>query len=83
VSGGAIGVDTAAEEAARYYGLQQLIFKPDYELHGRQAPLIRNRTIVNNCDRLVAFRDGKSTGTMHTVRLAEHARKPVDVFTAS
>lgn len=80
VTGGARGVDTAAEVAAMHRALNCTIFEPDYEQHGRRAPLERNKLIVDECDRLVAFWDGKSTGTMHTVGLARKAGKPVEII---
>jgi len=77
VSGGARGVDSFAEFYAIERGLDVLIFRADWDQHGRRAGLIRNHDIVQKCDRLVAFWDGKSTGTQHSVRLAREADKPV------
>lgn len=81
ISGGAVGVDETAARCAFAYGMKLKQFLPDYNTHGRRAPLERNQLIVDACDRLVAFWDGKSTGTMHTVGLARRAGKPVDVRT--
>lgn len=82
VSGGAVGVDRTAAAAARYSskGLGLIEHLPEYDKYGRAAPLERNRLIVRDCDRLVAFWDGKSTGTMHVVGLARAAGKPVEVI---
>lgn len=79
VSGGAWGVDTVAEQEARSLLIPVQVYKPHYDRFGSRAPLVRNEEIVNDCDRLVAFWDGKSTGTMHTVNLARKAGKPVEV----
>ncbi len=80
LSGGAVGVDTAAEEAARQLGMEVRIHKPNYDLYGPRAPLIRNITIAEECTRMVAFWDGISTGTMHVVRQARARNKLVEVF---
>jgi activating signal cointegrator 1 len=75
VSGGARGVDTAAEEAARAQHLQVVIFPAEKG----KSPLLRNHDIVAAADLVVAFWDGASTGTMHTVGLARKAGKPVEI----
>ncbi len=82
VSGGARGVDKAAADTARFSskGLSVVEHLPDYQRYGKVAPLERNRLIVADCDRLVAFWDGKSTGTMHAVGLARKAGKPVEII---
>lgn len=80
VSGGAKGVDSLAESAARSCGLAVEVIKPNYTKYGRIAPHMRNREIVKLCDRLVAFWDGKSRGTMETVDYARRASKPVSVL---
>jgi hypothetical protein len=36
--------------------------------------------IVECADVVMAFHDGKSTGTMHTVSLAKQAGKPCEVY---
>jgi predicted Rossmann fold nucleotide-binding protein DprA/Smf involved in DNA uptake len=78
VSGGALGVDSIAEHAADKRGLA-VVDVPDYARYGGKAPLVRNEQIVAAADRVVAFWDGKSTGTAHTIGLARKAGKPVDV----
>jgi Predicted Rossmann fold nucleotide-binding protein involved in DNA uptake len=70
VSGGARGVDSAAESAARARGLQTIIFPADWEAHGKGAGFIRNADIVANADMIVAFWLGKSKGTLDTVQKA-------------
>jgi hypothetical protein len=84
VSGGAKGADTFAEIYARERGLDVIIFKADWNRHGRRAGFLRNHDIVNECDRLVAFwsdsRGGKSTGTQHSIRLARDNDKPTLVL---
>lgn len=81
VTGGARGVDTAAEIAATAAGLTVIVFRPDWKRHGRRAGLMRNTSIVEACNRLVAFWDGKSRGTMDSMKKARSQKKPVKVYT--
>src|SRR3990167_1859876 len=80
VSGGASGVDSLAVRAAEAKGLKTKVFLPNWDRHGRSAGPIRNKSIVDYCDRLVAFWDGKSKGTEHSISLAKKAGKQVDIF---
>jgi hypothetical protein len=74
VSGGAEGVDTWAENAARKRkGFPPpRIFLPQYDggLKGSLAPLVRNQQIVDFSDILIAFWEGTSRGTQHVYRCA-------------
>lgn len=76
VSGGARGVDTIAEIRANERGLRTEIYRADWENLGKAAGFIRNLAIVNSCDKLIAFWDGKSRGTMDTVNKAKAAGIP-------
>ncbi len=80
ISGGAIGVDSLAEQYAREREIEFKVFRPDYELYGKSAPLIRDRLIVDHADRVVAIWDGKSSGTSYTISYAKSRRKPIEVF---
>ncbi len=77
ISGGAIGADTLAHEYAIKNGIKLIEFKPDYKLHGKIAPLVRNRLIVDECDSVLAFWDGKSKGTKFVIDYAMKMNKPV------
>jgi len=87
VSGGAPGVDAAAEGAARYRWYrckdvpQPTVFRADWSRFGRSAGPRRNAQMVEYADRVVAFWDGKSPGTKHTIGLAKKAGKPVEIIT--
>ena len=81
VSGGALGVDTSAAVWARAHGVPLTEFLPEYDKYGRGAPLIRNKLIVEYADAVYAFWDGKSRGTIHTVKYAREIGKPVRIFT--
>lgn len=81
VSGGADGVDGIAEDCFREdLGRRPIILRANWELHGRAAGPIRNKEIVDYCDKVVAFWDGRSRGTASTIRLTRLARKPLEVY---
>jgi len=62
ISGGAKGVDTAAVEDARAYGLRTEVYPADWDRHGKSAGFRRNRQIVAAADVVVAFWNGESRG---------------------
>lgn len=82
VSGGARGVDQFAEEAAKARGLETLIFLADWKRYGRRAGPVRNEEIIANCDRVVAFWDGSSRGTLNAIVLAHRAELPIEIIDA-
>lgn len=63
ISGGAIGADTFAREAAMLLNLPFEEILPDYNTFGKIAPLVRNKTIVDHADMVMAFWDYQSRGT--------------------
>jgi hypothetical protein len=82
VSGGAPGVDTEAENTADAHHLGKIIKRADWTKHGDIAGFLRNREIVKEADRVVAFWNGRSSGTAHSIELAEKSGKPLMVFRA-
>jgi hypothetical protein len=80
VSGAARGVDTWAEDAAKARGIETLIFHADWAHLGRRAGPIRNEQIIAHADRVVAFWDGASRGTLNAIFLATRAGLPVEIF---
>ena len=81
VSGGAEGVDTLAQRLGKKYGLDVIVFKPYFKLAGCEYKIedffVRNRQIVDNCDRLWSFWDGVSGGSKYTTEYAKKRRKDV------
>jgi len=75
VSGGAKGADSLGERYANENNITTLIFKPDWERHGRGAGMVRNTDIVKNSDIVVAFWDGSSKGTLDSIRKVEKLNK--------
>jgi len=80
ISGGAAGVDTWAEEAARVKGLEVIVIEPEWHKHGLSAGMRRNTDIVEACDRVVAFIFNNSAGSRATVTIAGIKGKPTTVF---
>jgi len=82
VSGGAKGPDSWAVADAEELGLHAEVFLADWPTHGKAAGFMRNTQIVERCDRVVAFWDGKSRGTLDTIQKAVKAGKPVLILGA-
>ena len=79
VSGGAKGVDTCAAEYAHKNGIKITVFLPNYEKYGRAAPIRRNEQIVDYADKVIAFWDGRSKGTLSVIKYAEKIGKECQV----
>jgi predicted Rossmann fold nucleotide-binding protein DprA/Smf involved in DNA uptake len=79
VSGNARGVDRTAEEAARERGLKVISLPAQWDKYGKSAGFRRNADIVKLADRVIAFWDGVSKGTLHTINLAKAQGKPVEI----
>lgn len=80
VSGGAEGVDALAEAYARAHGLPIRIIRPNYELYGKHAPILRDKQIVECADLVIAVWDGVSAGTAFTVDYAHERNVPVRLY---
>jgi len=79
ISGGAKGVDTIAWKWALENHIEIIVHRPDYNLHGKWAALRRNDIIVNEADKIIAFWNGKSTGTKYVIDKAKELNKPIDI----
>lgn len=80
VSGGAIGADTFGEKWADENGIEKMIFKPEWKKYGKKAGFIRNKDIVLNSDRIVAFWNGTSKGTLNSIDIATKHNIPVMII---
>lgn len=80
VSGGAKGADSLAKRYAKEYDIPYLEFPANWELYGKSAGYRRNIDIVNACDEVLAFWDGVSRGTKHTIDTAKKQGKKVTVI---
>jgi hypothetical protein len=83
VTGSASGVDAAASRAARRRGMAVQVIGAGFE-EARDPGIAgaRNQRLVDQCDLLVAFWDGASTGTRTTVDRALDSGRDVQVFVA-
>jgi hypothetical protein len=81
ISGGAKGVDNLCEQFARKFNIPIDSHKPDYDTHGKGAPLVRNREIVEKCDILMGWplKNPTSFGTISTIEYAKKLGKQVIV----
>jgi hypothetical protein len=80
VSGGARGADRLAKQyAEEHEDIHYIEFKADWQTHGKKAGIVRNYDIVRESNRVLAFWNGKSKGTKHTIQLARQYHKPVRV----
>ncbi len=90
ISGGAAGADTIAKQLAEKYEIKYIEYPAlwdDLEAlpckikykgdkpYNVLAGLNRNKDIIKNCDMVLAFWDGKSTGTANSLALARSAKK--------
>lgn len=80
VSGGARGVDASAAAYAREHGLRLTEFLPEYDLYGHRAPLIRNISIIDYSDMVLAFWDGQSHGTSFVIQKCRERGRVCRVF---
>ena len=60
--------------------IKTLIFPANWEKYGKRAGFIRNEDIIKNCDAVIAFWDGKSKGTFHSLSLADKYYKPTKII---
>lgn len=79
VHGAAVGVDTIADSWAKANNLETIIYKPNYKVYGRRAPLVRDEEMVEFADVVIAFWNGVSKGTLYTVNYAKKIGRKVIV----
>lgn len=80
VSGGANGVDSLTKDYAISHNIPYTEFSPDYARYKKGAPLKRNQLIAEYSDYCLAFWDGKSKGTQHTLKQFNQLNKPYNVI---
>lgn len=81
VHGGARGVDRMAGQEAQKLGLLVEEHPADWDRHGKSAGFVRNQEMLDTgADLVLAFWDGRSNGTRHTIEIAERAGIPVEVI---
>lgn len=70
VCGMARGADMLGRKWALDRGHEVLEFPADWNTHGKKAGFIRNREMADVADRVVAFWDGESRGTLDMIDVA-------------
>jgi hypothetical protein len=73
------GTDAIVINWCKDNDIKCVVYKAEWQVHGRAAGPIRNRKLINNSVRLIAFPGPKSTGTYNAIRLAQshHEIKPI------
>ena len=80
VSGGAKGADTLGERWAKENNIEILIYLADWNKYGKKAGFMRNYDIIKNCEAVIAFWDGISKGTAHSLKLAKEQNKFIKII---
>lgn len=80
VSGGAKGPDSYAEIYALRNNIPTKVFIPNWDKLGKSAGYKRNIQIIDNCDAVIAFWDGTSKGTKHSIDIATEKNKIIKVI---
>lgn len=75
VSGGAIGADKLGEEYAKENEIPIQIFYPNWNKYGKRAGILRNYDIIKSCDIVIAFWNGISKGTKHSIDISKKMGK--------
>lgn len=80
ISGGARGIDKVAIEYAKKFNIPFTEYMADWEVHGKAAGAIRNKTMAEQGDALIAIWDGKSKGTLNMINTMHKLNKPIFVY---
>lgn len=71
IHGGARGADALAGEVAKEFGFDVIVHYAEWTKHGKAAGIKRNLAMLDtNPDKVIAFWDGESRGTQHTIQEA-------------
>ena len=79
ISGACKGADMLGERYAAEMGYNIKRFPAEWTKYGRAAGPIRNEKMVDECDYLISFWDGKSKGTKDIIGCALKQGKPVKI----
>lgn len=80
ISGLARGADSLGARYARERGIDVMEFPADWGRFGKRAGIIRNQSMLQEADALVAFWDGISRGTGNMIGIARKAGIPVRII---
>ena len=80
ISGMAKGADFLAIRYADENKLTKILFPANWKVYHRIAGFLRNNDMLSIATHLIAFWDGKSSGTKHMIGIAQMKGIPVWVF---
>ena len=80
ISGMAKGADTFAIRYADERNLTKILFPANWKSYPRIAGFLRNEDMLCIATHLIAFWDGKSSGTKHMIEIAQGKGIPIWVF---
>jgi hypothetical protein len=80
ISGGARGADSFGKMWADKYNIPTTIFYPNWVVYGKRAGFMRNIDIIENSEFVLAFWDGVSKGTRHSIEIAKDRKIPFIVL---
>lgn len=82
ISGAAPGPDSMGIDAAHELGCSTEEYKAEWKKYGKRAGFLRNTTLAEKADWVIAFWDGDSRGTKDTILKAHEMGKRVTVVYA-
>lgn len=74
------GVDYWAEDQARIAGFNVDVMFAKWDLYGKAAGMFRNEALVDSCNYVYIFWDGKSPGSRHVIRYCKRTQTPFEVI---
>ena len=80
LSGAARGADTLGEKWAAEMGVNIERFPAQWSALGKSAGYIRNQTMANHAEALVAFHLNGSRGTKHMINIAREKGLKIKIF---
>ena len=80
ISGGARGTDEMARLWAREMVINYIEYPAKWGEYGKVAGYLRNKEIIEICDKLIAFWDHKSKGTEHSIKIAKENKKLIGIY---
>lgn len=75
-----MGIDGYAKQFAARHNIPIVEIILVYAKHGRKSPLVRNFTIIQQADIVIAFPSNGSRGTHHAINEANQLNKPVTII---
>ena len=79
ITGDARGADSHAVKLAKIFDIPFKRLVANWDKYGKDAGFIRNVEIEERAIECVAFWDGRSSGTKHTIELFQEADKKVTI----